>query len=247
MATGRFVAYLRVSTQRQGTSGLGLEAQRKAITDYLNGGNWQLVAEHVEVESGKRDDRPELAKALAACRVHGATLLIAKLDRLARNVAFISNLMQAGVEFVAVDFPRANRLTVHILAAVAEHEMISARTKTALAASQARGVPPGNPANLQDRAKGTARSAVVRWERSERRAANLRPMVAAVRASGATSLRALAAELTRRAVPAPGGGSWHANAVRRLLAGWHLPGSSRQVAAWPWSPTESASRGPHGG
>jgi DNA invertase Pin-like site-specific DNA recombinase len=122
MATGRFVAYLRVSTQRQGASGLGLDAQHKAIADYLNGGNWQLVAEHVEVESGRRDDRPELAKALAACRVHGATLIIAKLDRLARNVAFISNLMAAGVEFVAVDFPQANRLTVHILAAVAEHE-----------------------------------------------------------------------------------------------------------------------------
>jgi hypothetical protein len=136
----------------------------KAIVDYLNGGSWTLVEELVEVESGKRNDRPELAKALAACRVHGATLLIAKLDRLARNVAFISNLMQAGVEFVAVDFPQANRLTVHSLAAVAEHEheMISARTKAALAASKARGVPLGNPANLKDRAKGTARSTVVR-------------------------------------------------------------------------------------
>jgi DNA invertase Pin-like site-specific DNA recombinase len=144
MATGRFVACLRVSTQRQGTSGLGLEAQRKAIDDYLNGGNWTLVEELIKVESGKRDDRPELAKALAACWVHGATLVIAKLDRLARNVAFISNLLASGVEFVAVDFPQANRLTVHILAAVAEHEreMISARTKAALAASKAQGVLP---------------------------------------------------------------------------------------------------------
>jgi DNA invertase Pin-like site-specific DNA recombinase len=207
MATGRFVAYLRVSTQRQGASGLGLEAQRKAIADYLNGGSWQLVGEHVEVESGKRDDRPELAKALATCRVHGATLIIAKLDRLARNVAFISNLMQAGVEFVAVDFPQANRLTVHILAAVAEHEreMISARTKAALAASKVRGVRLGNPANLRDRPKGTARSAVVRQERAERRAADIRPMIEAIQAGGATSLRAIAAELNRRGIPTPRG------------------------------------------
>src|SRR6516162_2201556 len=142
MAKGKFVAYYRVSTAKQGVSGLGLEAQRTAVLDYLNGGRWKLVGEFKEVESGKDSGRPALAKALAACRVHNATLIIAKLDRLARNVAFISNLMEAGVEFVAVDFPQANRLTVHILAAVAEHEaaMISARTKAALAAARARGV-----------------------------------------------------------------------------------------------------------
>ena len=141
MAKGKFVAYYRVSTEKQGISGLGLEAQRTAVTDFLNGGRWKLVGEFKEVESGKKNDRPALAKALAACRVHGATLIIAKLDRLARNVAFISNLMEAGVEFTAVDFPQANRLTVHILAAVAEHEaaMISARTKAALAAAKAHG------------------------------------------------------------------------------------------------------------
>jgi DNA invertase Pin-like site-specific DNA recombinase len=221
MTTGRFVAYLRVSTQRQGASGLGLEAQRQAIADYLDGGAWRLVAEHVEVESGRRDDRPELTRALAACRVHGATLVIAKLDRLARNVAFISNLMQAGVEFVAVDFPQANRLTVHILAAVAEHEreLISARTKAALAAAKARGVRlGGTPENLKDRAQGTARSAVVRRERAERRAADLRPLIAAIQAGGATSLRAIAAELTRRGIPTPRGtGAWRAMQVRRVL------------------------------
>jgi DNA invertase Pin-like site-specific DNA recombinase len=221
MATGRFVAYLRVSTPRQGASGLGLAAQRKAIADYLNGGAWQLVAEHVEIESGQRDDRPELARALAACRVHGATLILAKLDRLARNVAFISNLMAAGVEFVAVDFPQANRLTVHILAAVAEHEreLISARTKAALAAAKARGVPlGGNSANLKDRAKGTARSAAVRQERAERHAADLWPMIAAIQAGGATSLRAIAAELNRRGIPTPRGtGTWHAMQVQRVL------------------------------
>jgi DNA invertase Pin-like site-specific DNA recombinase len=220
MATGRFVAYLRVSTQRQGASGLGLEAQRKAIADYLNGGSWQLVAEHVEVESGKRDDRPELAKALMACRVHGAMLIIAKLDRLARNVAFISNLMAAGVEFVAVDFPQANRLTVHILAAVAEHEreMISARTKAALAAAKARGVRLGNPENLSNRIKGTARSAVVRHGRAGRRATDLRPLIASIQAAGATSLGGIARELNRRGVPTPRGtGQWQALQVKRVL------------------------------
>src|SRR5215210_6955363 len=135
MAEGKFVAYYRVSTEKQGRSGLGLEAQRKAVEDYLNGGNWRIAAEVVEIESGKRNDRPKLAEALRLCRLHGAILIIAKLDRLARNVAFISNLMESEVEFTAVDFPTANRLTVHILAAVAEHEreMISLRTKDALA------------------------------------------------------------------------------------------------------------------
>jgi DNA invertase Pin-like site-specific DNA recombinase len=142
MAQGKFVAYYRVSTAKQGRSGLGLEAQQEAVRAYLNGGSWQLVAEVVEVESGKRNDRSKLAEALRLCRLHGATLIIAKLDRLARNVAFISNLMESGVEFTAVDFPQANRLTVHILAAVAEHEAkaISTRTKDALAAAKARGV-----------------------------------------------------------------------------------------------------------
>jgi DNA invertase Pin-like site-specific DNA recombinase len=105
MAQGKFIAYYRVSTDRQGRSGLGLEAQQEAVRSYLDGGSWQLVDEVVEVESGKRNDRPKLAEALKLCRLHGATLIIAKLDRLARNVAFVSNLMESGVDFVAVDFP----------------------------------------------------------------------------------------------------------------------------------------------
>ena len=122
MAKSRFVSYLRVSTARQGTSGLGLEAQRAAVAGFLNGGDWTLVEEVLEVESGKRNDRPALATALKLCRKHRATLVIAKLDRLARNVAFISNLMESGVEFVAVDMPQANRFVVQTLAAVAEQE-----------------------------------------------------------------------------------------------------------------------------
>jgi DNA invertase Pin-like site-specific DNA recombinase len=138
---GNFVAYYRVSTARQGKSGLGLEAQRAAVREHLNGGTWQVVAEFTEIESGKNADRPKLAAALKECRLRRAKLIIAKLDRLARNVAFVSNLMESGVEFEAVDFPQANRLTIHIMAAIAEHEakMISDRTKAALAAAKRRG------------------------------------------------------------------------------------------------------------
>src|SRR3954451_8955931 len=132
----KFVTYSRVSTDKQGRSGLGLEAQEAAVQGYAAAFAGEIAASFVEVESGKRNDRPQLAAALAACRKHKATLVISKLDRLARNVAFIANLMESKVDFVAVDMPSANKLTVHILAAVAEHEreMISARTKAALAA-----------------------------------------------------------------------------------------------------------------
>src|SRR3954453_13853483 len=134
-----FVAYYRVSTDRQGQSGLGLDAQRAAVAGFA--GARELVAEFTEVESGRRNDRPQLAAALELCRRQRAMLVIAKLDRLARNVAFIANLMERGVEFVGVDMPYPNKRTLHILAAVAEHEreMISVRTKIALAAYKARG------------------------------------------------------------------------------------------------------------
>jgi DNA invertase Pin-like site-specific DNA recombinase len=131
---GKFVAYFRVSTERQGKSGLGLEAQRESVMNYLDGGRWTLIAEFTEIESGKRNDRPELAKALAVCKKQKAKLVIAKLDRLSRNLAFIAALMDSGVEFIAVDNPHANKLTIHILAAVAQHEreIIGARTSAAL-------------------------------------------------------------------------------------------------------------------
>src|SRR5262249_17927067 len=143
MAEGKFVSYLRVSTDKQGKSGLGLEAQRNAVEDYLNGGRWKLVKEFVEVESGKREDnRPMLAQAMAACRLHKATLVIAKLDRLSRDAHFLLGLDKAGLEFVATDNPHANRLTVGIMALMAEteREMISKRTKDALSGAQPRGV-----------------------------------------------------------------------------------------------------------
>src|SRR6266513_3147515 len=144
---GKFVAYFRVSTDKQGKSGLGLDAQRKSVLDYLDGGRWSLIAQFTEIESGKRNDRPELEKALAACKKQKARLVIAKLDRLSRNLAFIAALIDSGVEFIAVDNPHANKLTVHILAAVAQHEreIISARTSAALKAAKARGKRLGNP------------------------------------------------------------------------------------------------------
>src|SRR5215218_4608032 len=122
MSQGRYVSYLRISTDRQGKSGLGLEAQRKAVADYLNGGRGELVAEFVEVESGKRDDRPKLAEAMALCRLHNATLVIAKLDRLSRDAAFLLGLQKAGVRFMAADMPEANELVVGIMAVVAQAE-----------------------------------------------------------------------------------------------------------------------------
>jgi DNA invertase Pin-like site-specific DNA recombinase len=150
-----------------------LAEQREAVTGYLNGGKWKLIKEVVEVESGKRNDRAAIAEALRLCRLHRATLIIAKLDRLARNVHFISSLMESGVEFVAVDFPQANRLTVHILAAVAEHEaaMISARTVAALAAAKARGVALGGRRGDMSRmaamaAKGTKASSEARSDKN---------------------------------------------------------------------------------
>src|SRR5262245_21959259 len=145
---GRFVAYYRVSTDHQGVNGNGIAAQRKAVEDYLNGGRWKLVAEFTEVESGKRADRPELEKALAACKRHKAKLVIAKLDRLSRNVHFISGLMERKVDFVACDMPSANAFMINVYAAVAQEErrMISERTKAGLAAAKARGVKLGGPA-----------------------------------------------------------------------------------------------------
>ena len=223
MANGKFISYLRVSTARQGASGLGLEAQREAVARYLNGGHWTLVQELVEVESGKRNDRPQVAEALRLCRLHKATLIIAKLDRLARNVHFISSLMEAGVDFVACDFPEANRLTVHILAAVAEHEaaMISARTKAALAASKARGSELGGLRGDVGRMasiaiEGTRQSAIVRKKAAAKRRGDLLPVIQALRANGAVSLRDLAEGLNSAGIMTARGGSWTAIQVQRI-------------------------------
>lgn len=159
MTTSKYVSYLRVSTDKQGKSGLGLEAQRESIKDFLQGNGNRLLEEYVEIESGKNNDRPQLLEALGACKRTGATMIIAKLDRLSRNVAFIANLMESAVDFVACDLPSANTLTIHILAAVAEEErkMISIRTKVALERAKSNGKRLGNPDNLSQEAAARGR------------------------------------------------------------------------------------------
>jgi len=196
-----WISYLRVSTAKQGIGGLGIDAQREAVTSFASGRRGEILAEYVEVESGKRNDRPALANAIIHAKRVGAVLLIAKIDRLSRSVALISSLMEAQVEFQAVDMPDANRFVVHIMAAVAEweREQISARTKAALAAAKARGVRLGaNGRVLADRAKADAFD-------------YCRPLegdVRAIIADGASSLREVAAGLNARGIPARSGGVW---------------------------------------
>ena len=194
----RYIAYYRVSTARQGRSGLGIEAQKQAVQTHLKGE--KAISEFVEVESGRRNDRPKLAEALAACRVHKATLIIAKLDRLARNVAFVSSLMEAGVEFEACDFPQANRLTIHILSAVAEHEakMISERTRAALAAARARGTILGGFRGRAGTCTDLAKARAVRAAKANQRAVDLADTIEQLRTTGAQSLRSIAAGLNAR-------------------------------------------------
>lgn len=215
----RFVTYLRVSTERQGQSGLGLEAQRKAVVDYV-WGKGEIAAEYVEVESGKRADRPQLARALAEAKRVGAILLIAKLDRLARNVAFIANLLESGVEIAAADMPQANRFLLHVMAAVAEHEAqaISDRTRAALAAAKARGVALGwsIPGRQEEQRDAARKGASVGVAKADRYAETLRPLVEQLKAQG-MALRQIAAELNARNVQTARGGAWHAMTVRNIL------------------------------
>ena len=221
--TGKFVAYYRVRTGKQRISGVGLEAQRDAVADYLNGGRWTLLEEYTEVEPGKNSDRPQLALALALCRLHKATLIVAKLDRLARNLHFLSGLMESGVDFIACDIPTANHLTIHVLAAVAEAEAhaISERTKAALKAAKARGVMlGGDPRNLtaKVRAKAHKRSIEVRQRAARKRVQDLGPIIKSIREAGAISLQDIADGLNQRGIPAARGGTWQPAQVKRVLA-----------------------------
>lgn len=223
MAAGKFVAYYRVSTQKQGASGLGLEAQQKAVADYLNGGDWELLADYSETESGKRhDNRPQLSAALEVCRRQKATLVIAKLDRLTRNATFLSSLLDSGVKFVAVDNPHANPLTIRILAAVAqeEREQISKRTKAALAAAKARGKALGwaMPSRQQEQEQAAQRGAAANKARANQFAANALPVVESIRKAGITSLHGIAKALNDRGVATARGGRWYAATVRNLSA-----------------------------
>jgi DNA invertase Pin-like site-specific DNA recombinase len=235
MAQSQFVSYLRVSTARLGISGLGLEAQRAAVAGFLDGGDWTQVQEFLEVESGKRNDRSALASALKLCRKHRATRVIAKLDRLARNVAFISNPKESDVEFVAVDMPQANRFVVHILAAVAEQEAeaISKRKKAALAAANARGtVPGGRRVSSEQFAEIAAGGRQVRTEKATAQRAEVLPTILQIQGGGSTTLRAIAAELNAREIPTPRGGEWSAVQVKRVLHAAYassIPGFSAQL------------------
>ena len=214
-----FVTYLRVSTDRQGKSGLGLDAQRKAVMDHV-AGKGEIAAEYVEIESGKKNDRPQLARALAEAKRIGAVLLIAKLDRLARNVAFIANLLEAGVEIAAADMPEANRFLLHVMAAFAEHEAqaISDRTRAALAAAKARGVALGwsMPERKEEQRQASRKGAAKNAQKADRHAVNILPVIRKIAAGGA-SLRQIADELTTRGIKTARGGMWYAATVRNSL------------------------------
>jgi DNA invertase Pin-like site-specific DNA recombinase len=215
MSEKQFVAYYRVSTKAQGISGLGLDAQREAVERYVAGVSGQLIASFEEVESGKRVDRVNLHAALELCRTAKATLVIAKLDRLARNVSFISRLLDARVEFIAADMPSANRLTIHIVAAIAEYEreQISERVKGALRAAIAQGTPVGNPEARRVQPKAVAAA----QRDADEYARRMKPVLAAHEVSGQIPLARLAQQLERLGYETPRGGRrWSAMTVHNL-------------------------------
>jgi DNA invertase Pin-like site-specific DNA recombinase len=219
---GQYIAYYRVSIPQGGRYGFSLEAQQAAVLTHLKGGAWRLLDAFTEVRSGKRADRPELARALAACQQTGATLMIAKLDRLIRSATFLASLMESGVEFVACDNPHVSRLTIHTLAAAAEHgsEAISKRAKEALAVAKARGKRLGGyRGSLPDGRLG----AVAMRSKADAFATRLAPLMADMKQRG-LSLHQMAAELRANSIETARGGSWTATTVRRVLAraltGW---------------------------
>ena len=218
----KLVAYERVSTTRQGRSGLGLEAQRKAIDDFAAARAADVLGRFTEVESGGKDARPELTKALHLAKVTGATLVIAKLDRLSRNAVFLLTLRDSGVRFLAADMPEANDLTVGVMALVAqqEREAISRRTKEALAAAKVRDVKLGNPngaAALLAAGKGGAASRATVTANADAHTADLADILTDIRVQGRETLRAIAAELNRRGILTRRSGKWHVSSARNLI------------------------------
>ena len=220
MERHRYVSYLRVSTGAQGRSGLGLEAQRRVDAEFVQATRSVTVGEFVEVESGRRADRPRLESALSVCRVHKAILLVAKIDRLSRDAHFLLGLKESGVEFVCCDMPSANRLTVGIMAMVAEEEarMISTRTKEALHAAKARGVRLGMP-NLTAtaRSRGALVSSQVRRDRANRRALDLSRELERLARLGVVNPSQIALSFNRERIPATRGGRWSCVQVQRLI------------------------------
>ncbi len=219
----RFVVYLRVSSVRQGRSGLGLEAQQQQVSAYVASVQGAIAESFTEVESGKNCQRPKLTAALASCRLRRATLVIAKLDRLARDAAFLlslqKDLQRHGLRFVAADLPEANEMTIGIMAvfAQAERRMIAERTKAALAAARLRGTQLGKPENLSNRAKGTVVSAKVRSAGAGEKARDLAPIIDDLRSAGAKTLRELAAGLNHRGYTTARGANWGPKGVLRVL------------------------------
>jgi DNA invertase Pin-like site-specific DNA recombinase len=217
------IAYYRVSTAAQGRSGLGLEAQRETVSRYCHGRSCEILGEYVEIESGKRADRPELEKALHHAKVTGSTLVVAKLDRLSRNAAFLLTLRDSGAKLVAADNPDVNDMTVGILAVVAEEERkaISERTKAALKAARRRGTRLGNPNGAQAllrAGRGNMAALDAIRNSADRHAADLVPIIRQLRSEGHQSLRQLASALNKRHFRTPRGGAWHPTSVRNLLA-----------------------------
>lgn len=230
MATGNFIAYYRVSTKKQGDSGLGLEAQTETVARYLNGGDWKLCAEFTEVESGTRkgNDRPKLKEALAACKLYNATLVIAKLDRLYRNVYMVSSLQESGVDFVACDNPNANKSMVQMMAVFAEMEAdrISQRTTEALGAKKRRGEPTGATCwkdragvlSAENQCKGRVLAVATIKAKSDDFASRIMGRVLELKATNPElSLRGIAAELDAAGIPTMRGGKWAAATVKKIL------------------------------
>ena len=219
----KVIAYYRVSTEGQGRSGLGLDAQRQAVTALCQSRGWQITADYTEVESGKSADREQLIAALHHAKVTGGTLVIAKLDRLSRNAAFITALQDSGAKFIAADMPEANELTVHIMAAVAqaERQAIAKRTREALAAAKVRGVKLGNPngaAAIRRAGKGNGASLDAIKDNANAFASDLAPIIDRLRAEGFKSLPQIARVLNEGGFATPRGGKWHPSSVRNLLS-----------------------------
>lgn len=226
--TFKVIAYFRVSTKKQGKSGLGLEGQQAAVAEFVRQHGGKQIAEYVEVETGKSKNRPELLKAIAHAKRSKARLVVAKLDRMARNVAFTSALMESGIDFVACDNPHANKFTIHILAAVAEHEaeQISERTKAALAAAKRRGVKlgshrPGHWKGREDRrlaglAKAREAAAQLHRQAATESYADLVPIIQEMQEQG-QSLQAIADELNEQGHTTRRGKSWNRMQVSRVL------------------------------
>lgn len=219
----RVAAYYRVSTDKQGRSGFGLEAQRQSVRALCEARSWEIVSEFTEVESGKRNDRPKLNAALDHARLTGAKLVVAKLDRLSRDAAFTLQLRNSGVDFTCADNPDVNRLTIGLLAVINEdeRERISERTKAALAAAKARGVKLGNPNGakaLRRAGKGNRASVAAIQSNAHRFAESLRGTVDAIRRDGVISLAGIASDLNARHMRTARGGKWHASSVKNLMA-----------------------------